>query len=283
MKTRWPNQVLVSCLLMGAVPLYAGSPSKASAGPPKEEKAGKDPHDLSNMVLVPGTGTNPKALFHMGNEKQGEPVAAFFMDRTGVTTDEYATCVSTGKCKPPQGDYRYCNYDPTKKQAKAGKGKHPMNCVTFAQAEAYCQAQGKRLPTEVEREYAARGVQGSAYAWGNDSPSDQNTCFSGDKTDREGTCSVASYPKTLLGQKNEAGIADLTGNLWEWTDSAYTDKNDQEVKYPKHLPCKEGNTCVLRGGSWYNRSPGSLRSSFRDDVIPAGWGYGVGFRCVRAE
>lgn len=288
MNNRWIHPMLISCVLMGgwALPLYAGAQKKSSAESPVAEKAQSAQGATNDMVLVPGT--DPNHLFHLGREKEGIPVKAFRMNRTGVTTDEFSSYYN-GLSKEaqlaalPKGDNNYCNYDLAKKQPKAGKGNHPMNCVTFSQAEAYCKAQGKRLPTEVEREYAARGVQGSKYPWGNDLPSDQNACFSGGKTPREGTCPVASYGKTLLGQKNEAGIADLSGNLWEWTDSAYTDKKDEEVKHPKHLSCKEGNRCVLRGGSWNNSIPESLRSSLRDFVNPSNWYYLVGFRCVRTE
>lgn len=94
---------------------------------------------------------------------------------------------------------------------------HPINYVTHAQAAAYCAAQGKRLPTEAEWEYAARGTDGRIYPWGSQSPTSQ-LCWSGIKP-RHTTCAVGSYP---LGA-SPFGVLDMAGNVAEWTSSPETD------------------------------------------------------------
>ena len=71
-----------------------------------------------------------------------------------VTVAAYRACVQAGKCTVPQKPTNprdhYCSY------AVAGRDGHPVNCVDWAQANAYCAWRGKRLPWEPEREKAAR-------------------------------------------------------------------------------------------------------------------------------
>ncbi|RLQ84661.1 formylglycine-generating enzyme family protein [Mycetocola zhadangensis] len=107
------------------------------------------------------------------------------------------------------------------------RGKHPVVQVCFADAAAYARWAGKRLPTEVEWERAARGgVDGRDFAWGDElSPNGQllantwqgsfpyrNTGASG----WVGTSPVGSFPA------NEFGLVDMIGNVWEWTSTAFT-------------------------------------------------------------
>src|SRR5690606_19045128 len=54
---------------------------------------------------------------------------------------------------------------------KPGRGDHPINCVSWHQADRFCAAQGKRLPTEAEWEMAARGLDRRPYPWGHEPPS----------------------------------------------------------------------------------------------------------------
>jgi len=191
-------------------------------------------------------------------------VQGFCLDVTEVTVDAYTACVQTGRCT---GDHprqwtadgttfsadEACNY------GVSGKGPHPMNCVDWTQATTYCQANGKRLPTEEEWEWAARGgAEGRTYPWGAAPPSGQ-LCWSGTKK-RSGTCAVGSYPAGDA----PGGIHDLAGNVWEWTASNH-----------------EGNTRVRRGGGWINEDTASPRAAHRGRSTPAFRSDLLGFRCAR--
>ena len=129
------------------------------------------------------------------------------MDRTEVTTAAYAACVSAGKCtRAHTGSVlASCN------AGVAGREQHPINCVDWNQADAYCQAQGLRLPTEEEWEYAATGGDGRTFSWGNEWPSNQ-LCWNryGDgRTYPNSTCAVGSYPNG----RSPFGVDDMSGNV----------------------------------------------------------------------
>lgn len=146
----------------------------------------------------------------MGDRRDAVTVQPFCMDVTEVTVASYAACVLAGGCSAHGTWSAYpwstnsngeCNY------CVIGRGNHPMNCVDWNQAGDYCKAQGKRLPTEEEWEWAARGgTEGRTYPWGKAAPASQ-LCWG------DGTCPVGSFPKGDA----PGGIHDLAGNVQEWT------------------------------------------------------------------
>jgi formylglycine-generating enzyme required for sulfatase activity len=210
------------------------------------------------MVAVSG------GSFKMGQRKDQVSVASFCMDRSEVTADRYAMCVKAGRCSDQHlGEWSAdgssfsasakCNY------GKAGRGNHPMNCVDWGQSATFCNADGSRLPSEEEWEWAARGgARGTTYPWGNTDP-DFQLCWSG-VSKRDGTCAVGSAP----GGDSPLGIHDLAGNVWEWTSGKY-----------------DANTRVRRGGGEDNDFPSSVRAAVRVEDWPAVRGGGLGFRCAR--
>jgi sulfatase modifying factor 1 len=201
----------------------------------------------AGMALVTG-GT-----FTMGLRKDTVTVQPFLLDVTEVTADAYAGCVRAGACTV---EGLQCG--PTGTYGVSGKGNHPINCVDWNQATAYCRRAGSRLPTEEEWEWAARGQRrGTKYPWGDDELGPQ-ACWN---RGNEGTCAVGSFPSGDA----PGGIHDLAGNVWEWTASNYD---------------ATASARVLRGGSF--DSPASqLLARSRIVLSPSGRTYFIGFRCSR--
>jgi hypothetical protein len=187
-------------------------------------------------------------------------VDAFCLDLTEVTVDAYRSCVTAGACSTDtyMTAYSGCNW------SASDRGDHPLNCVDWNQATAFCQQAGKRLPTDKEMFWAGRdGDHGYTYPWGNDAPNGQ-VCWSG-VTTLSSTCPVGSYPAG----NNRYGVADLVGNVLEWTSTGDSRNQGQYLAV---------------GGSWYSSIPTDL---VRDGLLatgtlPASTGSAVmGFRCAR--
>jgi formylglycine-generating enzyme required for sulfatase activity len=194
------------------------------------------------MALVPG------GKYVTGRPKHEATIPALCMDLHETTADEYTACVKGGKCNAnslhcaPQATYE-----------AQGKGNHPINCVDFEQAVNYCKAQNKRLPSDEEWEWAARGGdQARTFPWGNDSGNGK-LCWSGEGP-AVGTCPVGATPAG----DNPQGIHDMAGNVFEWTTSRYD---------------SAGPNRVGRGGSWREQGPEGVK------VNRTGPGFLVTYRC----
>ena len=131
------------------------------------------------MVAVPG------AVFTMGNDDRLDQkpthkvtLHAFCIDRHEVSVADYRACSDAGRCEraspsnqsPDITPKQNKLYDPLCNIRDEMRGHHPVNCVDWKMATTYCEAQGKRLPTEAEWEYSARGGDNRAYPWGEDAP-----------------------------------------------------------------------------------------------------------------
>ncbi|MHA3774988.1 formylglycine-generating enzyme family protein [Verrucomicrobiota bacterium sgz303538] len=185
----------------------------------------------------------------------------------------------------------------------AGREKHPVVHIAYEDALAYCRWAGKRLPTEAEWEYAARGgLAPQPYIWGNEMRPDgkfmANTWqgrFPVEQKVEDGfatTAPVASFPP------NQFGLYDMAGNVWELTDDWY--RSDTYAQRA-HAPGKEARLNpkgpkdsydpdepgtwkkVTRGGSFMcadNYCRG-YRPSARMKTAPDTGLQNTGFRCVK--
>lgn len=208
-------------------------------------------------------------------------VPAFAIDSHEVTVAEYRECVSAGTCTAPKTNAtnQYCNYD------ASGRDDHPVNCIDWKQAAAYCETQQGRLPEEAEWEKAARAGSRTAYPWGN-SVSCQEAILdevspAASNKEPDGCFTDTTWP---VGSRaaNAYQLFDMNGNAGEWTNTWYAPDAlamyaSGNLKGPATSRQK-----VVRGGSWDENKP-NLRSSFRN-VKPPEQGraiYGsIGFRCA---
>lgn len=197
------------------------------------------------MILIPAGN------FIFGAEQQEAHTEVFYIDRFPVTNADYKEFVeATGHDEPSH--WRRGVWP-------EGKADHPVVNVNWDSAVAYAKWAGKRLPTEIEWEKAARGTDGRRWPWGDEFASAKcNTSESGIfDTTPVGTYSPAG--------DSPYGAADMAGNVWEWIGGEYS---------PLRMPLKGGNW--LDGGveaSTFSRRMHTPRR--KNDYI--------GFRCVVDE
>jgi formylglycine-generating enzyme required for sulfatase activity len=185
-----------------------------------------------------------------------------------------------------------CNFDPAGRDPALEQ--HPLNCVDWNTAQAFCVWDGGRLPTEAEWEYAARGrnVPGlpspRSFPWGNTIPSAMpcdlahfNAC-PGD--DGKNTRRVGSFPAS-------GGLFDMAGNVWQWTADSFMDYSDMRcwggMIRSNPLCTVATGRYTIRGGWWGN--PMDTLANNRILLYSATRGFdppdvtyeGKGFRCVR--
>jgi formylglycine-generating enzyme required for sulfatase activity len=232
--------------------------------------------DGKEMILITG-GT-----FTMGcdqgndNERPAHTnaVSAFYIDRYPVTQAEYQQFVQSTEHTIPcykveWADQEY-NWDPETLSPPGDKLDHPVVMVSWDDAIAYASWAQKRLPTEAEWERTARGPDGLRWPWGNEFQ--LGRCNTMELNIGRTT---AVYRFSPHGDSVE-GVADLVGNVWEWTSSLYK-------PYPySALDGRESATGtgwrVLRGGSWFkDHTLATTTARLDGDFL---FFTNVGFRCA---
>jgi formylglycine-generating enzyme required for sulfatase activity len=163
----------------------------------------------------------------------------------------------------------------------AGRGDHPAVNVSWYAAAAYCQWEGKRLPTEAEWEMAAKGKLDGPWPWGEKPVSKELANYSGSGSG--GTTAVGSYPA------NGYGIFDMAGNVWDYLADEWGPYGPKSQENPvvggdtfekgdSFLRVKTRR--VIRGGS-FDGAPVNLWVEYRDSHPPENAKGFVGFRCVK--
>jgi len=275
--------ILNALLLAGTIILLGGCSRKAPDGASSENKTKPETTTESEigMVLLPG-GT-----FTMGDEDEIDSpphdvtVNAFYIDKYLVTQEQYEKLMGEnpsrwkGKTNPVEqmrwsDAVRYCN------ARSEAEGLEP--CYDLNTWKCNFAANGYRLPTEAEWEYACRAGTTTAYSFGDDVLKLKAYAWYEDNS--------GGKPRPV-GQKpsNPWGLYDMHGNVWEWCNDFY--KVDYYQESPKENPRgpQTGETKVLRGGAW-KFSAESCRSGYRYNENPGYsdvcFGYDIyGFRCVR--
>ena len=208
-------------------------------------------------------------------------VDAFYMDETEVTNAMYRTFVeATGHSNIP------FHWNKADDLGRLGKPHYPVIYVTWQDAMAYAKWADKRLPTEAEWEYAARGGQvGQRYPWGNEA-SHAKANYSG-----EVEPDIWYWPAPVKRfPQNDYGLYDMAGNVWEWCMDEYD--RDFYATSPRNNPVAGGlipltvndfrtltSHRVWRGGAW-DGGPTSITVSNRSQSAPNSRFLKTGFRCV---
>jgi|GEM_PF-708161 len=254
----------------GAPPV--ARPPQPAATPPAVKQCGGTPSD---MGCVPGgyftRGVDKDPYLGRGAVNQAIPwrggpdtvpsaklwVQTFYMDKTEVTNEAFKACIKARKCK--RAGPRYSDFDAPKQ---------PITGISWYDAKNFCEAQGKRLPTESEWEKAARGPDGELTPYGNDLITCEKAVIKDPKKGR--SCGVQK--KGSKGYKGKVltvgsrpagryGLFDMVGNAQEWVADWYSRSwekcgADCQGINPKG-PCGGAKFCkkhwykVVKGGSWY--------------------------------
>jgi formylglycine-generating enzyme required for sulfatase activity len=183
--------------------------------------------------------------------------APFWLDRTEVSQGQFA---ALGGVKNLPDDFR----DPA----------YPVHNITWAEAELFCRLRGGRLPTEVEWEYAARGVDGTLYPWGADWASGR--VLTGANAGGR-PAEVGAFPSGA----SWVGALNMAGNVWERTSSLkrpypYNPDDGREA-----LAEFAGGLVVARGGGWNVERPNLFTTTTRGVDEPTEANPFLGFRCLR--
>ena len=203
---------------------------------------------------------------NVGIEWVWSEVAGLSFARTETTVVQYRACVDAQACDPrhhkTKSDYEYCNW------GYEDRNDHPMNCVDWVGADAFCRWAGGRLPTEDEWYAEASNGQERKYPWG-DQGVTCNVAIWGGESDGDGCGKNKTWPVcSKKDGSSVSGLCDMSGNVWELTSSWF----DVWMNYR-----------VARGGSWGGTSPQFFQSSFRRKWSEHEKGAHFGFRCVRAS
>lgn len=267
---------LRSMMLAGIV-LVAVPAVTVAEGLEKEVK-GKDG---APMVLIP-EGSFPMGVPH-GDRDGGRDeyprhdvfVNDFYIDKFELTNSRYLEFVKATNHRVPQNPKNATRNLWEGDTITESLADRPVVNVDWADAQAYCQWAGKRLPTEAEWEKAAKGTADRRFPWGNVEPTNKHLNFNQQWIGEKTLMPVGSYE---LG-KSPFGVYDMAGNVWEWVNDWYDAKYYEKSPAKNPMGPESGTKRVLRGSGWQNETP-TVRIFTRVDSDPTIRNESTGFRCA---
>ncbi len=275
-------------------PFVGFEPEQASAQEVRGARPhGQRRHEGDSMVLIPAgaapigdpslPGSRPARSVH---------VPAFRIDRYEVTNRRYQAFIRATNRKVPYVHENWAAiYNWTGGEFPKGLGEVPVVLVTWRDADAFCRWSGRRLPTEIEWEKAARGSDGRRYPWGSvwdsrrtnvvsrlSGPLQTEKQWDAFETGWTGSKRPEIFPGgSFPGDRSPSGVMDMGGNVSEWVSGTF-------VAYP-NAPVNDrvklgSGLRVARGNSWGNRdysTPAAIRYPYEETRVDSV----IGFRCAQ--
>ena len=235
----------------------------------------------NSTTLVP----IPAGRFLGGKDLFVVSLPVYYLALQPVTNVQYKRFVeATGYRPPDHADYGLPVWNG--RNFPAEKAQHPVVCVSWEDAHAYCEWAGLRLPTELEWEQGARGTDGRKYPWG-DAWQDGRNCRWGSNHGHETTADVQDYADG----RSPWGLYHMAGNVLEWCAEwydadVYQRYRQGDLTLPETSSLRQATSHgigarAVRGGSWRSIHPGFFQCTHRFFSDPTLRYDNVGFRCAK--
>jgi serine/threonine-protein kinase len=239
--SKWIWIVVALVLLVGAGWwMRRGKPIEKVAAPVPEIV----PPAISGMIYIPA------GSFLAGERKEPASLPAFYIDETEVSNADFAEFCRATRCIAPEANDL------------------PVVRVTVAEARAYAAWKGKRLPSALEWERAARGTNGNKYPWGS---ADDVSLANLSAKSLKPVKSYAAYPEYQM-----------AGNAWEMVEGEITPSAEAKAAFAKLMTLTAGDKWItMRGGSFHSKLDAAVTYQFA--AIPEKYSSSdIGFRCAKA-